>query len=92
MARSPSGLLSNSSLVLILPSADHLTRSTLKLCARWTLFNTPLARVITLDDDKVGRLHGCVLCVSQDGTIAVVAVDGYELYVFHSHPDRLLLA
>ncbi|KAI9066035.1 WD40 repeat-like protein [Trametes sanguinea] len=51
---------------------------TLKLCARWTLFTTSLARVISLHDEKVGRLHGCVLCVSQDGTIAVIALDGYQ--------------
>ncbi|OSC98008.1 WD40 repeat-like protein [Trametes coccinea BRFM310] len=51
---------------------------TLKLCARWTLFTTPLSRIISLHDEKVGRLHGCVLCVSQDGTIAVVALDGYQ--------------
>ncbi|KAI0365315.1 WD40 repeat-like protein [Pilatotrama ljubarskyi] len=51
---------------------------TLKLHARWTMFTTPLARVISLHDSQVGRLHGCVLCVSQDGTIAVVAVDGNQ--------------
>ncbi|KAI0642943.1 WD40 repeat-like protein [Trametes meyenii] len=50
----------------------------LKLCARWTLFTTPLSRVISLHEEAVGRLHGCVLCVAQDGTIAVVAVDGYQ--------------
>ncbi|EIW52425.1 WD40 repeat-like protein [Trametes versicolor FP-101664 SS1] len=52
--------------------------NTLKLCARWTVFTTPLARVISLEDEGVGRLHGCVLCISQDGTIAVIAVDGYQ--------------
>ncbi|KAI0354805.1 WD40 repeat-like protein [Trametes cingulata] len=51
---------------------------TLKLHARWTVFTTPLARVISLHDEKVGRLHGCVLCISQDGTIAVVAIDGNQ--------------
>ncbi|OJT12977.1 WD repeat-containing protein 7 [Trametes pubescens] len=51
---------------------------TLKLCARWTVFTTPLVRVISLEDEGVGRLHGCVLCISQDGTIAVIAVDGYQ--------------
>ena len=54
---------------------------TLKLAARWTVFTTPLARVISLQDSKVGRLYGCVLCISQDGTIAVVTADGYQLYV-----------
>ncbi|KAH9891906.1 WD40 repeat-like protein [Cubamyces lactineus] len=51
---------------------------TLKLYARWTMFTTPLARTISLHDEKMGRLHGCILCVSQDGTIAVVAVDGFQ--------------
>ncbi|RDX48877.1 WD40 repeat-like protein [Lentinus brumalis] len=55
------------------------TYDTLKLCARWTLFTTPLVRVIALQDEKVGRLHGCALCISQDGTIAVIAIDGYQL-------------
>ncbi|KAI8986132.1 WD40 repeat-like protein [Trametes punicea] len=51
---------------------------TFRLCARWTIFTTPLARIISLHDEKIGRLHGCVLCVSQDGTIAVIALDGYQ--------------
>ncbi|KAI0671154.1 WD40 repeat-like protein [Trametes maxima] len=51
---------------------------TLNLCARWTVFTTPLSRVISLHEEAVGRLHGCVLCVAQDGTIAVIAVDGYQ--------------
>ncbi|KAH9932736.1 WD40 repeat-like protein [Epithele typhae] len=52
--------------------------STLAACARWTVFTTPLAQVISLHDEDVGRLHGCVLCVSQDGTVAVVAIDDYQ--------------
>lgn len=59
---------------------------TMKLCARWTVFTTPLARVISLEDEGVGRLHGCMLCISQDGTIAVIAVDGYQLYAISSDP------
>lgn len=55
--------------------------STLKLCARWTIFIAPLARVVQFLDSQSGPLRGCVLCVSQDGTIAVVAVDGFQLYV-----------
>ncbi|KAI0763531.1 WD40 repeat-like protein [Trametes elegans] len=54
------------------------TLETLKLCARWTLFTTSLARVIPLLEARVGRLHGCVLCASHDGTIAVIAIDGYQ--------------
>ncbi|KAJ6624507.1 hypothetical protein B0H10DRAFT_2174467 [Mycena sp. CBHHK59/15] len=44
---------------------------TLTLCARWTIFTTPLASV-------PGPLRGCVLCISQDGTIAVIVVDGFH--------------
>ncbi|KAI1788856.1 WD40 repeat-like protein [Ganoderma leucocontextum] len=52
--------------------------ATLKLFARWTVFISPLAHVVSLHDEKVGRLCGCVLCISQDGTIAVIALDGYQ--------------
>ncbi|KAL0567058.1 hypothetical protein V5O48_014937, partial [Marasmius crinis-equi] len=57
------------------------TLSDLKLCARWTVFNTPLVKVLQFEDIKTGPLSGCVLCVAEDGTIAVVAIDGFELYV-----------
>ena len=49
---------------------------TLQLLARWTVFTEPLGDVIYLSS---GRLKGCVFCVARDGTIAVVAVDGYQL-------------
>ena len=62
--------------------------STLKLFARWTVFTSPLAHVLSLHDEKVGRLCGCVLCISQDGTIAVIALDGYQLYVLCLSPRR----
>ncbi|PIL35130.1 hypothetical protein GSI_02919 [Ganoderma sinense ZZ0214-1] len=52
--------------------------ATLKLFARWTVFTSPLAHMLSLHDEKVGRLCGCVLCISQDGTIAVIALDGYQ--------------
>ncbi|KIY66834.1 WD40 repeat-like protein [Cylindrobasidium torrendii FP15055 ss-10] len=51
---------------------------TLTLVARWVMFITPLARVLQFDDLKVGTLRGCALCISQDGTIAIVAVDGFQ--------------
>ncbi|KAJ7119871.1 hypothetical protein C8R44DRAFT_878257 [Mycena epipterygia] len=53
------------------------TTDTLTLCARWTIFTTPLTSVIQFRDEK-GPLRGCVLCVSRDGTIAVIAVDGFQ--------------
>jgi hypothetical protein len=31
-------------------------------------------------DEKVSPLRGCVLCISHDGTIAVIVVDGFQLY------------
>ncbi|KAJ8081077.1 hypothetical protein PM082_017918 [Marasmius tenuissimus] len=56
--------------------------SDLKLCARWTLLNTPLTKVLQFQDVKTGPLGGCVLCVAEDGTIAVIAIDGFEfLYI-----------
>ena len=53
---------------------------TLKICARWILFNTPLAHVICAKGDVVGRLKGSLLCVAQDGTIAMFYIDGFQLY------------
>ncbi|KAG7088816.1 hypothetical protein E1B28_012775 [Marasmius oreades] len=54
----------------------------LKLRARWTVFNTPLAEVLQFQDIKTGPLTGCVLCVAEDGTIVVVAIDGFKfLYI-----------
>ncbi|KAJ7465077.1 hypothetical protein FB451DRAFT_1262556 [Mycena latifolia] len=51
---------------------------TLTLCARWTIFTTPLASVIQFRNEKQGPLRGCVLCISRDGTIAVIVVDGFQ--------------
>ena len=53
---------------------------TLKICARWTFFNTPLAHVIRTKGDEVGKLKGSLLCVAQDGTIATLETDGFQLY------------
>jgi WD repeat-containing protein 7 len=50
-----------------------------KLYARWTVFLTPLASVLQIDERQGGPLSGCVLCISADGTIAVIAVDGFQL-------------
>ncbi|KAF9468708.1 hypothetical protein BDZ94DRAFT_1304460 [Collybia nuda] len=49
-----------------------------KLCARWIIFITPLASVIQIQEAQEGPLRGCVLCVSVDGTVAVIAVDGFQ--------------
>ncbi len=59
----------------------------LKLLARWTVFTVPLARVINLEE---GRLSGCALCISEDGTIAVIAVDGFQLCVECGDPVIVL--
>lgn len=53
--------------------------SNFKLCARWTVFLTPLARVLQIDEKVNSPLSGCVLCISADGTIAVIAIDGLQL-------------
>ena len=53
--------------------------STLQLLARWIVFLDPLSEVIHLSS---GRLKGCAFCISRDGTIALIAVDGCQLYVF----------
>lgn len=59
----------------------NFTLSDLSLRARWTLFTTPVEHVIQLRDEQAGPLKGCVLCISQDGTIAVIVIDGLQLYV-----------
>ncbi|KAF7355313.1 WD-REPEATS-REGION domain-containing protein [Mycena sanguinolenta] len=51
---------------------------TLALCARWTIFTTPLKSVVKFQDENQGPLCGCVLCISQDGTVAVIVVDGFQ--------------
>jgi len=58
---------------------DNALRSSLELRARWTIFTTPLAHIIQFADEKAGPLKGCVLCVSEDGTVAVIVIDGLQL-------------
>ncbi|KAG5639736.1 hypothetical protein H0H81_000016 [Sphagnurus paluster] len=53
-----------------------------KLCARWILFTTCLSTVVPVLDTHESPLRGCALCVSTDGTVAVIAIDGFQLYVF----------
>jgi len=43
------------------------------------VFLEPLIAVIPLEEETVGRLRGCILCVSSDGTIAAITIDGLEL-------------
>lgn len=38
-----------------------------------------MTHVVQLREEAVGRLRDCVLCISQDGTIAVFVIDGFEL-------------
>ncbi|KAF8515288.1 hypothetical protein JB92DRAFT_3142882 [Gautieria morchelliformis] len=65
--------------------------STLTLRAQWTIFTVPLSTVISLEEEGVGRLRGCILCISEDGTLAVVAVDGLEcLYLIPGSAARLI--
>ncbi|KIJ14943.1 hypothetical protein PAXINDRAFT_176598 [Paxillus involutus ATCC 200175] len=53
----------------------------LKLCARFLQFIAPLLHVVQIrqQEENAGPLRGCVLCISADGTIVVIAVDGFEL-------------
>ncbi|KAI0060412.1 WD40 repeat-like protein [Artomyces pyxidatus] len=50
----------------------------LKMLDRWTPFLFPLSDVVQLRQDKGGPLRGCVMAVSSDGTIAVLAIDEYQ--------------
>ncbi|EJC98476.1 WD40 repeat-like protein [Fomitiporia mediterranea MF3/22] len=64
--------------------------ATLKLLARWVVFTEPLAQVVHMGDDFTSRLRGCCMCISSDGTIAVIAIDGFNfLYLIPGSPARL---
>ncbi|QRV92544.1 WD40 domain protein [Ceratobasidium sp. AG-Ba] len=54
---------------------------TLQLVARWTIFITELESVVSLSigDDRLGRLKGCVMAIAAGGTIAVIVLDGMSL-------------
>jgi hypothetical protein len=54
--------------------------STFELVAQWCIFTAPLSKVVQLEVEKNAPLYGCALCVSRDGTIAVIVVDGFQLY------------
>lgn len=54
----------------------------MKLLARWTVFIEPLRQVVTVSS---GRLKDCVLCIRI--SIAMIAMDGCQLYVFNLTPD-----
>ncbi|KAG1899665.1 uncharacterized protein F5891DRAFT_1037747 [Suillus fuscotomentosus] len=53
----------------------------LKLQARFTPFIVPLMRVaqVLQSNENAGPLRGSLLCVSGDGTIAVVSIEGFEM-------------
>ncbi|PPQ70616.1 hypothetical protein CVT25_011982 [Psilocybe cyanescens] len=54
--------------------------SKFELVARWTIFITPLAKVIQFEADTTGPLRGCALCIARDGTIAVIVIDGLHFH------------
>lgn len=58
---------------------NRTLNSSLELCTRWTVFTTPLHQVTQFRGQQAGPLTGCVLCVSQDGTIVVIVIDGFQL-------------
>ncbi|TFK27655.1 hypothetical protein FA15DRAFT_635254 [Coprinopsis marcescibilis] len=61
-----------------------------ELCARWIAFCVPLVQVVDFEEEAGGLLHGCVLCVSADGTIGVIVVDGFQfLYTIPGSPSPL---
>jgi hypothetical protein len=65
--------------------------STLRLCSRWIVFTEPLEWVVQVKEKNADKgekgewattrrqLYGSAFCVSRDGTVAVVAIDGFEL-------------
>lgn len=64
--------------------------NTLKLHARWVIFTEPLQGVFQVEKEIGGRLRECCLCVSMDGTVAVIELDGYNfLFLVPGSPARL---
>ena len=53
----------------------------LKLEGRWVQFIEPLVDVVHLQEKTIGRMMDCCMCVSADGTIAVIAADTLSLFV-----------
>ncbi|KAG9122431.1 hypothetical protein FRC07_001177 [Ceratobasidium sp. 392] len=53
----------------------------LQLVARWTVFISQLESVVSLSigDDRLGKLKGCVMAVASAGTIAIIVLDGMSL-------------
>ncbi|KAG2359683.1 hypothetical protein BDR07DRAFT_1487951 [Suillus spraguei] len=53
----------------------------LKLQAQFTPFIVPLTRIaqVLQSNENAGPLRGSLLCVSGDGTIAVVSIEGFEM-------------
>ncbi|KAI0345585.1 hypothetical protein BDW22DRAFT_1426257 [Trametopsis cervina] len=63
------------------------SQESMQLLARWTVFIEPLQRIISVSK---GRLTGCILCISRDGSIALVALDECEfLYLVPASMARL---
>lgn len=69
----------------VFPLVTWLNFPSLKLCARWVIFTTPLHRVAQFPDVKGDPLRGAIICISEDGTIAVIALDGFQLCVPCDH-------
>ncbi|KAK7689913.1 hypothetical protein QCA50_006552 [Cerrena zonata] len=62
---------------------------TLKLLARWTLFLQPLSKVVVPGDES--HLKGCILAISEDGSVAVIALDEYQfLYLIPPSTSSLM--
>ncbi|OCH87320.1 hypothetical protein OBBRIDRAFT_889871 [Obba rivulosa] len=54
----------------------------LKLRAQWVVFTEPLTEVMQFRGEAAGRMRGSLFCVSRDGTVAVVTIDGLQfLYI-----------
>lgn len=52
------------------------------------MFTSAVTSITMLSDRSAGRLRGCLLCVSSEGTIGFVVLDGLELFVLL--PPRVL--
>lgn len=54
--------------------------ATLQLVAQWSLFTVPVTSLHTFGEgDSTLRLNGCAVIVAEDGTGAVILIDGFKM-------------
>lgn len=54
--------------------------ASLELQVEWSLFTTPVEQVMTFgNEDNTLRLNSCLAVLAKDGTVGIIALDGYKM-------------